>query len=305
MKILAVDDNQDDLHHLMRTLEKNLSGCDLVTATSGEQAMQLAESDRFDAAVLDINIPGLDGVALSNVMAERCGQIPMVFVTGETETKLAKTAFEETDIGILSKPIDPRALVSMLRSLYVLHKNSKQVATSLDTFKELAFKDPLTGVNNRLGLDEYFSEYWRDQAEELLSALYIDMDGLKGLNDHFGHPIGDRAIEVFVEILLGFARSDSDLCFRMGGDEFLLLMPLTDSSTATRVALRMVEGIERSELWQIKGLPMMTASVGVACRRPNAFRSPEVFRDKIIELANERMRTAKRAGRNRVVDGGE
>jgi diguanylate cyclase (GGDEF)-like protein len=119
--------------------------------------------------------------------------------------------------------------------------------------------DALTGLRNRGAFDERLGALISDPAAEPLVLVMLDLDWFKTYNDVHGHPAGDALLQATAKAISDSVR-DGDLCFRYGGDEFALLLPCTDSATATQIAERVRLAIAALEP---KGNSRITASVGL------------------------------------------
>lgn len=158
--------------------------------------------------------------------------------------------------------------------------------------------DALTGIANRRALDTYVRQQF-DQATlgRPMSVLFCDLDHFKGFNDTYGHALGDQVLIVFAATL---RRTVGDLgtVFRYGGEEFTIICPDADSSTATMIAERVCRAVEENtEISSEDGRTLkVTCSIGVATQDGNSFESVE----KLVHAADEAVYAAKAAGRNRV-----
>ncbi len=170
------------------------------------------------------------------------------------------------------------------------------VATSLQ--RELAtaaHTDPLTGLANRRHV-EALARPWVDDPHAPLSALLIDVDHFKRINDQFGHDVGDEALVWLASHLRVEARS-TDLVGRLGGEEFVMLLPCTTKAEAVVMAERLRHTVASLPLsLDAVGDWPLTISIGVAERRPG---DTEVR--ALLRRADDAMFEAKRNGRNRVV----
>jgi diguanylate cyclase (GGDEF)-like protein len=157
-------------------------------------------------------------------------------------------------------------------------------------------KDPLTGALSRLFLRERIREEVEraGRCGEHLSLLLLDLDHFKSVNDAFGYTRGDRVLVEFTDRLRHIARK-SDILFRYGGDEFVLLLPKTPKDKAIIVAERTMDGIQKSSF---KGDPTLTItlSIGLASY-PGEAENPET----LFELADIRLHEAKQRGRKQIV----
>ena len=162
----------------------------------------------------------------------------------------------------------------------------------------LATTDPLTGLANRRKLDEVLPlEFRRSQREELpLSVLLVDIDRFKQLNDAHGHLVGDEVLKTLADLLLSFAQRAGDLAVRLGGDEFLVMLPGTDSPQAAALAKDLVRQVEQAQFAAPVG--QATVSVGVATLVPS---SGLHNLEELLSHTDKALYKAKREGRNRVV----
>lgn len=161
---------------------------------------------------------------------------------------------------------------------------------------EAAFIDPLTGVYGRAALGQRLQEEIERarRYQEPLSLILLDLDHFKSINDAFGHLRGDRVLFQFGQSLLGLLRS-SDLVFRYGGDEFVILLPHTDKDHTVVLAQRLLD--------EVRGLTFegdpplsLSLSLGIAAFPDDANTAQVLF-----ELADQRHIHAKRIGRGCVV----
>jgi len=158
--------------------------------------------------------------------------------------------------------------------------------------------DPLTGMANRRAFDVRYQEEWTRarRYRQHFSLISADIDFFKRVNDTYGHDAGDRVLSAVGGLLRTGARP-SDFAARMGGEEFLLLLPGTDVEEARAVAERLREGVSSLALGEEFREPV-TASFGVA--------SSEEIEDpdgehNLLRLVDRRLYAAKHHGRNRVV----
>ena len=163
-----------------------------------------------------------------------------------------------------------------------------------------ATHDALTNLANRVAFDRYLHQEWerlrRSQAP--LSVILCDLDGFKALNDGWGYPAGDAALQQVAQLLQDSVRRAGDLAARLGGDEFACLLPETPLAAARSVAERLCQGVCDLDLrYQGERLPGLTLSVGVTSIVPNATESPEA----LVTLADQALYRVKAQGGNGVV----
>lgn len=160
----------------------------------------------------------------------------------------------------------------------------------------LAEKDPLTGMNNRLSLDEIAERYMQraERQDMALSITLFDLDHFKRVNDEFGHQVGDRVLSEIARRIGRIIRGD-DVAFRFGGEEFLALLPGASLAQAERVAERLRAAIGEEPVEIDAHRLKLTASFGVVEYMPGR----ETWGD-CVKRVDEALYRAKRTGRDRV-----
>lgn len=140
-------------------------------------------------------------------------------------------------------------LESAQRVAHMLREEKRVLTLTVDRLENLAATDPLTGLANRRTIDARLTELLSaaNRHDLPLSVLAIDVDGLKLVNDTFGHAAGDDLLEVVADVLHGACRT-SDVAGRLGGDEFVVILPHTDAQRAMVVAERAIRSFaQRAE----------------------------------------------------------
>ena len=166
--------------------------------------------------------------------------------------------------------------------------------------RQMSLEDPLTHIANRRRFETALELSWRRGARkrQALALLMIDVDFFKGVNDLHGHSYGDECLVSIARIMKDHARRPDDIVARLGGEEFVLLLPDTDRAGAETVAARLLEGIRELGVAN-HASPFdkkLTISIGigtVTC--PEAGVDPAV----LVDCADEALYDAKHQGRNR------
>jgi diguanylate cyclase (GGDEF)-like protein len=175
-----------------------------------------------------------------------------------------------------------------------LYARNRELETAIDTIRELAAKDPLTGLFNRRAFDE-ISHHARARClrDKLPMSLTIgDIDRFKDINDTYGHQIGD-AILIEVARRITATLRTTDIIFRWGGEEFLCLHPATDLATAEQVMERVREALEAQPISTGVGAIDITMTFGIVAVGQDLAAA--------IQVADGAMYEGKGAGRNRIV----
>ncbi|MFV3128128.1 GGDEF domain-containing protein [Niveispirillum sp. KHB5.9] len=165
--------------------------------------------------------------------------------------------------------------------------------------EEQAHVDPLTGVANRRRLeDEAKGEVERARRfNRPLSLMILDLDHFKGINDRYGHPFGDKVLRALADLGRTSLRQ-TDLFARVGGEEFVVLMPETNAYAAAQLAERLRALLAATPVTEGELSVTATVSVGIATHGPEA---PSV--EAMMSLADKALYVAKAQGRDRVVIG--
>ncbi|WP_413206532.1 GGDEF domain-containing protein [Rhodospirillum sp. A1_3_36] len=164
----------------------------------------------------------------------------------------------------------------------------------------LARKDPLTGIANRRMFDGMLGQEWArcQRGGVMVSLIMCDLDHFKAYNDHYGHGAGDAVLRTFGKILRQFSRRPADLPARIGGEEFVLLLPETTLEGAMDLAEELRQTLYDTNIpHRMASLGRVTVSIGVAEMSPATGLRPT----DLIERADKRLYEAKSQSRNTVV----
>ena len=212
--------------------------------------------------------PQADGLRLcSQVRAlERTRHLPIIVVVQPDEEARLLRALDMGVNDYLMRPVDRNELLARVRTQIKRKRHSDHLRDRLEESVELALTDPLTGLHNR----RYMETHLKALAEQAraagrpLSVLLADIDNFKSINDTYGHDAGDNVLR---ELAARFRRNirNIDLACRIGGEEFVIVMPDTGLDRACQVAERLRACIA-GEPFQANGDTRLTvtASVGIA-----------------------------------------
>jgi diguanylate cyclase (GGDEF)-like protein len=286
-RILVVDDVADNRIMLARRFEKR--NFEVVEADGGAKALELLSLEDFDAVLLDVMMPGIDGLeVLRTIRADhRHRSLPVIMVTARTERSDVVEALELGADDFISKPVDfaiafarVRGHVSRKRAADALELTNQAFARSNEQLKaEIAIReraeaetryftyhDALTGLGNHALLKDRVSQAiaYAARYERTIALAFVDLDNFKIINDSLGHKAGDEFLTMLANRMAQCLRA-SDTVARMGRDEFVVL--LLDQSDKTEQISEVIEKLRRaiSEPAEINGRTLsVTSSVGVA-----------------------------------------
>ena len=206
-------------------------------------------------------------------------------------TKRGQVVVALVSVGVV-RDHDGRALycVSQVENITARRRAEESVARYAADLRNLALTDDLTGLHNRRGFRTVANQMCAGQARshQPLMLVAIDVDYLKAINDTWGHEAGDRAIVVVATALTGAFRT-SDVIARVGGDEFLCLLPNAGDDDVTQIRLRIASRIAR----QLQDLPEefpLTVTIGVAVAQPRT----AVDLDALMREADRALYASKR-----------
>ena len=295
-QILVVDDAKENVR-VLSALLKDFG--QIAFALDGESALQKAANLSPDLILLDIEMPGMDGMeVLTRLRAnEALRSIPVIFVTGRDESADEEAGLKLGAIDYITKPYKPAIVQARVQNQLLLRHYAHSLEQANVKLELLANTDPLTGARNRrFFIAQMKSEYERiARYQRPCSVLMLDIDHFKKVNDTFGHDIGDEALRAFFRTVDGVLRKQDTLA-RMGGEEFAVLLPETDTVRATIVAEHILDAVRKIELSTPSGPLRYTTSIGIA-----SLDSDMPLYDAALKNADLALYAAKQRGRDRAV----
>ncbi|MDP6447511.1 MAG: diguanylate cyclase [Pirellulaceae bacterium] len=295
-RVLVVDDIPDNVKLLTFCLEDE--GYEIVPATNGKEALTAARDCDPDCILLDVMMPGLDGVAVTERLRDDpdTAQIPIILVTALSDEDDVIRGLDAGADDYVTKPYNSRVIAARTRAAVHRHMIIRENRRLIDQLEWAAKTDSLTNLLNRRSFFELF-EYEIKQlvrSRTQLSLVMVDVDHFKHVNDQHGHLAGDEALRQVANSLREGSR-DSDVVGRYGGEEFCALLPDTDEEGARIWAERRREAIEQLQVQFDNVQIPITASFGISTAAGGETVT-QITNDADIALLD-----AKSAGRNRVL----
>lgn len=311
LRVLLVEDNEAHGYAMGEELERSL-GAEVTRVATAEAGLSELLQNAYDVAVVDFLLPGANGLSVLEGMREHSLEVPVVVVTGVGNERLAVRALKEGAYDYVVKGPGlafiqelPRAVEEALRGFRADRERRQRVSQLEGERKELArlsVQDDLTELFNRRYLEKVLpAEFERARRyQHPLSLLMLDIDGVKKLNSQYGHPCGSAVIR-HVAGVIGRAVRLSDLRFRYGGDEYLMLLPHTGEVGAVASGLRVCQLVAEEPL-EFEGKTLtLTVSGGTATLWEDNYLTPEA----LVQRADRALFRAKAQGGNTVVSAGE
>ena len=278
-KILIVDDDEAELKRDSDILTE--VGYEVVGCRSGAEAMEYLHNNPVELVLLDVNMPEMNGydVCLNIRKHFPLDDLPIIFLTNQENEASVTQGFQSGASDFVCKSAASDVLLARIG----VHL---RLSRSLRNLRDISLTDDLTGAYNRrhaiCSLRELFARSKRYGTN--FSIVYFDLNGLKRINDQHGHLAGDLLLRSIVTACNKLLR-ESDMLFRMGGDEFLVICPDTDLKGAFVCAERMQAAV--------KALTIVDQTVAFAYGTASSFEDYKDM-DEMLHSADVSMYECKR-----------
>jgi len=294
-KLLIVDDDPISIAILQNLLQSQYQ---LSTAENGQKALDKITEDMPDLILLDIHMPIMDGFTTCEKLKQtpKYANIPIIFITDEENADEAK-CLNLGAVDFISKPF----ITEIVKARVATHMALKQKSNLL---LAKGLTDELTQVANRWAYKERITdELARSKRDKTpLSLLMIDLDKFKLYNDNYGHLMGDQCLQKVASFLSLQLKRPADFIARVGGEEFIVILPNTSLDGANEIAIRLKNcvtslGYEHA----LSAHKVMTVSIGVVTAKfANLKNDLNVTADELMTQADIGLYKAKKAGGNQV-----
>jgi diguanylate cyclase (GGDEF)-like protein len=293
--ILLVEDDAvvaQDLQETVTRLGYRVVG----VASEGVQAVCMAEDLRPELIVMDVGLSGeIDGIQAAQLIHERT-HVPLIFLTGHRDLQTINRAVRTGPLAYLVKPFQEVELRCAIE--VAIHKHRAELATrareealrrNAELLVSLSLIDDLTQLRNRRGFFELAQQALKVARREgsAMGLFFVDLNGLKKINDQFGHLAGDQALRDTANVLRHTFRI-SDIVARLGGDEFVALAHVHDDTTALRKRLR-----EQLALFNAAATRLFAIDVSIGTTMVDASADDDI--ETLIARADAAMYEEKRA----------
>ena len=294
-EVLVVDDSPV----YRKLFAQILSGQDyaLSFADNGKDALRIYHDNLPDIIITDWIMPEFSGLELcEQIRADKSLEYTyIILMTSNTEKAGVVKGLEAGADDYLVKPFDSgemQARVGVGRRIIDLHRRLEDKSAQL---QEVACTDILTGLPNRRAIEEWANKQLRGAARHGFPLWVVlgDLDSFKEINDTFGHEAGDTVLRTFADTLRKLTRI-SDMCGRLGGDEFLIVISHVSADNIELAINRF------RELFCALSFPFAGRSVSISATFGVAGSESGNLKnfDELVRKADEMLYEAKRAGRN-------
>jgi two-component system, cell cycle response regulator len=296
-RVLIADDDHVSRQYVAALLRKQ--GMAVELAEDGPTALARARDLDLDIVLLDLLMPGLDGLDCCRLIKgiTREEFLPVMLLTSKSDADSRINGLRIGADDYVTKPFDERELLARINNLLRLKRMHDNINQARARLEQLAIQDELTGLFNYRYLHTRLSEEFKrsERYRDPLACVMLDIDYFKRVNDLCGHDAGDAVLRETAQRLRGAVR-EIDVVTRYGGEEFLLVLPSTNFSGALSVADRVWRSVGGAPFALPSGPSRVTISVGVA-----VFPSRDIkTKDQLIRAADKALYQAKADGRDRI-----
>lgn len=282
---IAVADDEPDMRDFYQTVLPRLGNIVVAAVSNGRDLLEQCRLHRPDLVITEIKMPDVDGIeAAATIYQQR--PIPVILVSAYHDPETIQRAEADHVMSYLVKPVRAADLAPCIAL-------ARRRFADVQALAALSLTDELTGLNNRRGFLVLAEQQVKlaQRKEHKLSLLFIDVDGLKAINDTHRHQAGDRVLRETAEILRQTFRS-SDILARLGGDEYCVLV-IDDPSGAGAAIERLLNNVERRNAADRGAPAALSLSVGAVDIDPAAGIRVEDW----LDIADKRMYEQKLAKR--------
>jgi diguanylate cyclase (GGDEF)-like protein len=297
IRVLVADDSAVSRKVVEHTLsEKRLS---LLFAKSGREAIDLFAEHHPSLVIVDWIMPDLTGIEICKHIRSKTktSYTYIILLTGKSEKESVVEGLAAGADDYLTKPFHPEELVARVGVGLRILALQREIEVKNAMLQELALTDPLTTLPNRRAVEDWAARQLNGAARHGFSfwVALADLDHFKTVNDTYGHDAGDTVLKAFSQILKTKSRR-SDICGRIGGEEFLFVLTHATKEDAKRVIECVRSELEATKFNFNGHCLTVTASFGLAGFAGT--QAPDFSR--LVAQADLALYSAKRMGRNRV-----
>lgn len=295
-RILLVEDQNFETDKITKTFQVDQDH--VVSVTGGMAAIEETSKSDFDLLIVSLNLKSEDGLRLCSHLRsnERTRAIPILMVATDEDMQRIAHGLEIGAHDYILRPIDRNELLARARTQIRRKRFQDRLRANYEISLSMALTDSLTGLYNRRYLEVHLQKLLQknEQSKKTLCVLMMDIDKFKGVNDTYGHGVGDEVLKTFAYRVKDSLRS-FDLVARMGGEEFVVILPDVTDDMAQFVAerLRRSIGDKPFNVNIPTGALTVTTSIGGAI-----IRSGDHTVQSVLERADKCLYAAKNGGRN-------
>lgn len=298
--VMVIDDDVVQTKRIEASLSRHYK---VTIVGEPDEAKHLAEqqADHIDLIMISTELMEADGLRLATQLktVEALRHVPVIMLVDEHEQQLMLKGLELGINDYLILPVDENEMIARVKTQIRRKKYQEALKSNYQNSLSMAITDKLTGLYNRHYLDTHMHNVVHQALEnhKALAVMIMDMDHFKSVNDTYGHDVGDEVLKQLAEIIVKSTRG-SDLAARLGGEEFVVLMPETNEIASFEMGERMRRTVEAHpfKISHPVGVIHKTVSIGVSNLRLMGDTAAE-----LVKRADVALYEAKNSGRNKVL----
>lgn len=293
-RILVVDDDSASLEIIHEALK--WEGYIVRTAEAGADALKTISEWTPDLVILDVNMPGMNGIETLRDLRKSDQYVSVIFLSGNSSTNHVIEGLDAGADDYIGKPFDPQELLARVRTQLRIKDLNEQLRQANEKLKELVDTDDLTGLFNMRSLYQKLDVELARARRYLrqVCVVMMDMDFFKSVNDGHDHLFGSYVLSEVGAIVRNTIRT-TDIAARYGGDEFLIVLTEVSKDGAKAFCERLRSNIEKRVFDNGVDRIQLTASLGYSITEPGQIG---VDPRNLVRTADVALYVAKRTGRN-------
>ncbi len=295
-RVLMVEDQEFESDKIAETLHRDDDN--VIPVDSGMRAMEYASQHEFDLIIVSLNLKKEDGLRLCSHFRsnEKTRAVPILMVATDEDMDRVALGLDIGAHDYIMRPIDRNELLARVRTQVRRKRFQERLRANFEVSLSMALTDSLTNLYNRRYLEVHLQKLIdkNREASKTFCVLILDIDHFKQVNDSEGHGVGDEVLKTFAYRLQDNLRS-FDLVARLGGEEFVAILPDTTPEMAQIIAERLRRAIADKPIkcGAKQGELVVTTSIGGALIEPGKHLVKDV-----LARADKALYEAKNGGRN-------
>lgn len=297
-RILVIEDQSYDAEKFVTALREDNDI--VVTVQTGMEALDKIKEADYDLLAVSLNLHNEDGLRLCSHLrsSERTRSVPILMIATEDDMARIAQGLEMGAHDYIHRPVDANELLARVRTQVRRKRFQERLRSTYEISLSMALTDSLTGLYNRRYFETHLQKLLQksEETKKALGILLMDIDHFKSFNDTYGHGVGDEVLKIFAQRTKDSLRS-FDLVARLGGEEFVVILPDVSVEMAHVIAERLRRTIaeEPFVVSAPEGKVTVTTSIG------GALIDGLGKTEEVLERADKALYEAKETGRNRTV----
>lgn len=297
-RILVIEDQSFESKKFSESLSVDNDAFDVVE--SGLQAMSKIGVYTYDLLVVSLNLKNEDGLRLCSHLrsSEKTRSIPILMIANDDDMPRIAHGLEIGAHDYILRPVDRNELLARVRTQVRRKRFQERLRSNFELSLSMALTDPLTGLYNRRYFEVHLQKLIQknDISKKTMGVLMLDIDHFRTFNNTHGHAVGDAVLKMFAQRIKDSLRS-FDLVARLGGEEFVVILPDISHDMAYLVSERLRRSIADTPFaCEVEG-----GSVNVTTSIGGAVIEGAPSMEEVLKRADDCLYQAKEWGRNMVV----